>query len=517
MFSKPSNPHVNLGSSACSNSGSHSAAAGIILPAVRRISRIVLMLLLLSGPVRATEVVTVLADQSLGSFEAPVGLLHGIDHKLIAPDRDLMTDLHPKHWRVGKYETYEEVANYDGVQITYQVEAPMAWNVGYENMKPWDDWPAYAAYVRSIVQSRSAWFPDHPVAYWDVWNEPDNLGFWTGTRDQLLQLFALTYNTIKAEDPTAQVIGPSFSCYNPDLSGLQNMIDFLVDLDTQYGVRLDAISWHELGSACTGFGPRPWNVYLHAEALRADLAAHFGPAYNPPLQINEYGAKPVHLSPGWNVGYLYYIIHSGVDAAVRSCWELCEEYESPLFAYGNCFAGQNGLFTYHGDTPQAIYWVYKAVADMEGEEQLATQGLPTTNIIASRNDSSENIRILLGRHLYEGNPGDVSVQVQGYPFPYQEVHVQIRRIPNSWAECDAAGTLIPKTNVLPAGPAYVSTTSATVVDGAFNIDVADFADADAYVLMISPRRFIPAMSSRGLTALGLLLGSIGTVLAYRTR
>lgn len=43
------------------------------------------------------------------------------------------------------------------------------------------------------------------VHKWEIWNEPDNPEFWKGTPQQFVALVQLTYQTIKAIDPTAQV------------------------------------------------------------------------------------------------------------------------------------------------------------------------------------------------------------------------------------------------------------------------------------------------------------------------
>ena len=168
----------------------------------------------------ADEVVTVHASDTLGPFVAPVGFICGVDQQEKWPDEVMVAALNPKHWRLSKIQSYEAAAQHPGIEITYVISDPYGYSVGYPNATPWTDWEWYESYVQYIVQSRSEWFPEHPVAFWDVWNEPDHPYFWSGTYEQLLELFARTYNVIKAEDPSALVVGPSLSCFDPNSGGL---------------------------------------------------------------------------------------------------------------------------------------------------------------------------------------------------------------------------------------------------------------------------------------------------------
>ena len=117
-------------------------------------------------------------------------LLHGIDHTEHVPDLDRVAALRPAYWRLAKYQTYAFVAQLENVHVNYSVSDPYGWSVGYPNARPWEDWPGWESYVRGLVASRTAWFPEAPIASWDVWNEPDHPYFWSGTYGQLLELFA---------------------------------------------------------------------------------------------------------------------------------------------------------------------------------------------------------------------------------------------------------------------------------------------------------------------------------------
>ena len=62
----------------------------------------------------------------------------------------------------------------------------------------WDE------YVRAIATHSAG-----RIHYWELWNEPNESGFWTGTPAQLATLAQHAYSIIKSIDPTAVVLSPS--------------------------------------------------------------------------------------------------------------------------------------------------------------------------------------------------------------------------------------------------------------------------------------------------------------------
>jgi hypothetical protein len=74
------------------------------------------------------------------------------------------------------------------------------------------DESAWTRYVRAVVTryGATASAPRRIAAY-QVWNEANVTGYWTGTPQQMAHLTALTYATVKSVDKGALVVSPAFA------------------------------------------------------------------------------------------------------------------------------------------------------------------------------------------------------------------------------------------------------------------------------------------------------------------
>ncbi|MEX2719724.1 MAG: hypothetical protein Q6370_025885 [Candidatus Sigynarchaeota archaeon] len=96
--------------------------------------------------------------------------------------------------------------------------------------------------VRETIKHLQERFGAEKIRDWlfELWNEPDGLGFWTGTVEEYAELYEKTAKTIKAIDPELRIGGPAIA----------RRIDFLkrfLAYVTQYKVPLDFISVHAKG------------------------------------------------------------------------------------------------------------------------------------------------------------------------------------------------------------------------------------------------------------------------------
>ncbi|KYK23781.1 hypothetical protein AYK24_00680 [Thermoplasmatales archaeon SG8-52-4] len=334
------------------------------------------------------------------------------------------------------------------------------------------------------MQYYDNYFPDYPVEYYDIWNEPDHPYFWTGNYNQLLELFYRAYNVIKSYKPDAKVVGPSISWFRPGESGVEGIVDFLVDLDEIYGIRLDAISWHENGG--TSYSTRPDGIPTRANYLRQQIQNNFQD-YSPELHINEFMGKRVHLSPGWNVGFLYYIEKSQIDRSMRTCWWIYST--NPDDYWCDCWAGLNGLLMKDGETPQPAYWIWLRHAQMENEIKLDVSFSDVyTNVIATRNSSSNSIKLLTGRYM-KTSPNDVIINIDDYSFS-QNILVRIEKVPN-----DPNFYLDPPiAKPMPEGPELIFNEIVEIIDESIQITIDDYIDGDVYIITIYPPPSKPIIS-----------------------
>ena len=74
------------------------------------------------------------------------------------------------------------------------------------------DLTAWTNYVRAVVTRYGATAAGpRRIAAYQVWNEANVTGYWTGTPQQMARLTALTYGTVKSVDRGALVVSPAFA------------------------------------------------------------------------------------------------------------------------------------------------------------------------------------------------------------------------------------------------------------------------------------------------------------------
>ena len=426
------------------------------------------------------------ADSDLGNFTVRNGFLHGRDESHAYYDESMIAALEPEEWRLYKFQSYELAQNFP-VSITYETYEHYVWSQGgYPYANPWEDWDEYEAYVLYDLQVVDIYFPDFPPEYYDIWNEPDHPYFWHGTYAQLLELFYRTYMVIKEYKPEAKVVGPSISWFRPGYPGVAGIIDFLVDLDQIYGVRFDAISWHENGG--TASSTQPDGIPTRAQYLRSQIQMHFPSNYTPEFHVNEFMGKQVHLSPGWNVGFLYYLEKAHIDRAMRSCWWVYSY--APYESWCDCWEGLNGMLMNDGETPQPAYWIWQTFAQMKEQIKLNDSSSDAhTNVIATRNTSTNVITLLFGRYL-KTSSDNVGVTIQDYSFSPTNVRIKKEIIYNS----PDFYTDPPRALPMPNGPELVSEENIDVIDQTIQIMLNDYADGDAYIVTIYPPPQAPTIT-----------------------
>jgi hypothetical protein len=118
----------------------------------------------------------------------------------VQPSRDRWT------WDFMDAAVNEEKAR--GLEILGLLDYTAGWAVGEPQPlsitpPPHDLWANYVAQTVGRYKDR--------VHAWEVWNEPNEPVFWSGSKEQFAALLAVTYDTIKRVDPTATVLGPTIT------------------------------------------------------------------------------------------------------------------------------------------------------------------------------------------------------------------------------------------------------------------------------------------------------------------
>lgn len=212
----------------------------------------------------------------------------------------------------------------------------------------------YKEFVRKSVQR----YKDY-VKEWEIWNEPNNQPFWTGTAEEYAELLKVSYETIKKEDPDAIVIGIASGSLGfwsrPDRWEFVEKV-----LKAKGGNYLDAVSVHTHRGASgpdmrtsKGKWAVKWTQYEEIKELSA-LLSSFG--LNKDIYITEVGWKDT-IGEDHQAAFLLrlYISMYEIPAVKRVNWFYWREDTYAKDDYGLMHADM---------TPKQSYYAYKTAQEL---------------------------------------------------------------------------------------------------------------------------------------------------------
>jgi hypothetical protein len=189
------------------------------------------------------------------------------------------------------------------------------------------------------------------VRYWEVWNEPDQIGFWRSGFPDYMRLYDATVKAALAADPSVKIGGPAVGRFS-----LGHLDDFLRH-EAAMGVegRVDFVSWHE-------YGRSPEELGSHIREVREVLAKF--PAFQPELFITEFNVLqggPNDTSAGGKTDRA-----SGAIALLASIESMQRERLDRAFLFElkdgagpKRYWGRWGILTHDGQ-PKPIYHTLRA-------------------------------------------------------------------------------------------------------------------------------------------------------------
>lgn len=159
-------------------------------------------------------------------------------------------------FRESGYDALVAKIRQEGMQIVGMLGYSTAWNttapanpppgLDIEDYPP-RDYEAFSDYVSEVVRHYR-----NEVQYWEVWNEPDLRGFWAGTAEQYAHLLAVTYQTVKRVNPSAQVLLGGVALEGGGPGGIYRNRTFLTDIlnDRRYPAakHFDIMNFHSYGT-----------------------------------------------------------------------------------------------------------------------------------------------------------------------------------------------------------------------------------------------------------------------------
>ena len=106
--------------------------------------------------------------------------------------------------------------------------------------------------------------PDHHIAYWEFWNEPEI--FWSGTPEQFYSLFEKTARALKSVDPALKVGGDAKAFPYDGGPYLEGFSDYCA----AHKLPLGFYSWHTYADGSAD----PYDAVRLAKQIRAVLDTH---------------------------------------------------------------------------------------------------------------------------------------------------------------------------------------------------------------------------------------------------
>jgi xylan 1,4-beta-xylosidase len=247
------------------------------------------------------------------------------------------------------------------------------------NNTPPKDYDKWKNLIQNLTQHFTERYGQEEVKTWyfEVWNEPNLSGFWSGTQDEYFKLYKYSVQAIKGVNKDYKVGGPATA----GAAWVPEMIDFC----SKNALPLDFISTHsygvkqgyldEFGSSGTILDKNEWSVSgdilnSHKQILSSSmpgLELHYtewSSSYTP--------SDPIHDSYHQAAYVLQKIKQVGNSVNSMSYWVFTDIFEEagPRFTP---FHGGFGLLNYQGIKKPAFY-AYSFLNKLGNTELLNSDG-----------------------------------------------------------------------------------------------------------------------------------------------
>ena len=274
------------------------------------------------------------------------------------------------------------------------------WPYAYKSMDHWK------SEVTSVINDKLSSQNKNFDGY-EIWNEPD--GTWKDANGDFNSvLWKQTYQLIREKDPTAKIIGPSYSWYN------SSRMEAFVKYCSANNCMPDVISWHQWGSG--GFVGAVENYRNLEKKYNVSPRA---------ISINEYSSEEHSEEgcPGVSVPFIAKFERHGVESAMISWWFV------PL-------PGRLGSLLTSNNERGGGWWLYKWYGDMSGYMTKVTPPNDKSDGVdgfAALDKKKGFASIVLGGNTL----GDVNVNITGIPAAFgNKVNVDVEYV--TWENKDKA-------------------------------------------------------------------------------
>ena len=264
------------------------------------------------------------------------GFIYGISEDGTQPPTALLSDIKVKgfragrgvstgcgqaawdaHWKVikGYYAKAKEMGVPLQILVSddYQYSCPLPGTGG--------DWTTFTTFMTQLIAEVKAAGMTGPDVRWELWNEADYSGFWSGTQAQWLDTWKHAYEQVRAAIPGAIIEGPSLS------SGAGgSWMNAFLDYCKTNNVMPDYITWHEAGG---GGDPVGDLATINSALTSRGITTVKG------FDLNEYGSTG-EQNPGHSAWFLARFARAGIDGHAQQLGRRI----AVLFEHGRPRGGQ---------------------------------------------------------------------------------------------------------------------------------------------------------------------------------
>ncbi len=285
---------------------------------------------------------------------------------------------------------------------------------------------AWNAMVASQVKAAIA---AGQTVQWDIWNEPNGSGFWTGSEAEYQAAWAAAVNTIRGIDAGQIIVGPS-------TQGLDWFNDLFAYANAN-NVLPNIADYHEFSG--------PAALQSDVATVKAYLAAN-DPSVTL-VDVSEMDNYGETYLPGTNLQYLAAAERAKVNNAAHACWN------SDCFDYS-----LDGLLGTDGTTVHANWYAYQAYAAITGTLVGVTPSA-TVDGVAGNDPMAGQAYSVFGRI---GGSGDVvfkfiNVSSASYLNASNKVHAKVYTIANDGGAGSGGATLLSDSNITISGNSILIT------------------------------------------------------------
>jgi hypothetical protein len=182
----------------------------------------------------------------------------------------------PGHYDWSGLDSWVAAAQRHGQDLIYTFFNVPQWAASRPKEKCYSGWVGCAAPPRDAADwdrfvSRVVGRYRGRIRYYELWNEPNASGYWTGTQNELLELVSRAHAIIKRIDPEAILLTPSPSASGKPGEFARWMDEYLTIGGAKYA---DVIAWHGY-TGRSDRPPMPPEVLLEqVQQLRAVMTKH---------------------------------------------------------------------------------------------------------------------------------------------------------------------------------------------------------------------------------------------------